>query len=208
MTMISRVCIILFLTIITCHSSKAQWYPDPIIPSRLVNDFAGILNLDESDALEVKLMAFHEETRVQVVIIILSDFGRHDPLSYASTIIDRWGIGYNNDEKGLLILVKPKNQFGPLTVAIAPNSYIKDLFDETVSRSITENEIKPLLAKKRMFQGLNNGTDAVMAHIEGNYVVKTNGKAEWLVYIISGILILAAGAFIVSIFRKRRSSKS
>jgi uncharacterized protein len=199
--------------IITCHSSKAQWYPDPMIPSRLVNDFAGSLTFDEADVLEIKLITFHEAARIQIVLVILKDFGRQNPQSYASTIIERWGVGYNNEEKGLLVLVKPKNQFGPLTVAIEPNSYLRESFDETVSQSIAENEIKPLLAKGRVFQALNNGTDAIISYLEGNYTIKETRKGKALYYIILLVLlhlIVVYTTIIVtkSVRRRRERKKS
>jgi len=211
MSLISRVCIIIVLTIITCHSSEAQWYPDPMEPSRLLNDFAGSLNIDQADALEIKLMTYHQESRIQIVVIILRDYGGHDPHSYASAIVERWGIGYNNNEKGLLLLVKPKNQFGPLTVAIAPNSLIKESFDETVSRSIADNEIKPLLKKGRVFEALNRGVDAIVANIDGDYVVKNTIRGKALYFIILLVLlplmVVYITLFVTKAVRRRRGRK-
>lgn len=172
-------------------------------PARFVNDFAGILTFDETDALEIKLMTCHDEDSVQIVVIILRDFGRQDPDAYGAALIERWGIGYNSNEKGLLILVKPKNQFGPLKVSVTPNSYLKGSFDESVSLSIASNDMAPLLEKERLFQALNTGIDAVKAHLEGNYVVKAPGKVKALYLIILSVLILAVGSVVTVVLMKK-----
>ncbi len=202
----------LIISVTTLHSLKAQWYPDPSEPARLLNDYAGILNMDEADVLEVRLMTYHQEYGVQIVMIILNDFGRNDPVSYASAIVDRWGIGYNNDEKGLLVLVKPKNQFGPLAVAVVPNSYFKDIFNEETSESISANEIRPLVAKGKMFAALNKGLDAIVANIDGNYTVKSTRKGKAVYYILLLVLLHVTGVyvavFVTRIVRRRRERKN
>lgn len=199
MSRIVKVFILLFILLITTKSVYAQWYPDPMDPARLLNDFAGILTLDESDALEVRLMSYRDELKVQVVVIILRDFGRQDPYTYASGIISRWGIGYNSNEKGILILVKPKNQFGPLKVAVAANSYFGDSFNEAVSASIAGNEMAPLLSKGRIYKGVNAGLDAISHQLEGNYELKPVSKGIAINRVLLALAVIAAIAAIITV---------
>lgn len=207
MSRIVRVFILMSVLLLTTKSLHAQWYPDPMDPARLLNDFAGILTIDESDALEVRLMSYRDELKVQVVVIILRDFGRQDPYAYASGIIRQWGIGYNSNEKGILILVKPKNQFGPLKVAVAANSYLGDTFNEAVSASIAGNEMTPLLTKGRIYKGVNAGLDAVRNQLEGNYEVKPVSQGIALNRVLLALAVFAAITAIITVIVRRVRKK-
>ncbi len=52
-------------------------------PSRLVNDFAGILSSGELQALENKLVAFDDSTSNQIAVVIVSDLQGYDRSDFA-----------------------------------------------------------------------------------------------------------------------------
>ena len=47
----------------------SQDFPERPVPPRLVNDFAGMLNQDEVNSLEQKLVAFNDSTSTQIAIV-------------------------------------------------------------------------------------------------------------------------------------------
>jgi len=85
-----------------------QDFPEPQVPPRLVNDFAGMLTQQEISALEQKLVAFDDTTSTQISIITVSDLMGYDKADYAQRLAELWGIGRQGSDNGVLILVKPK----------------------------------------------------------------------------------------------------
>ncbi len=56
---------------VSCQVGFGQQIPDKPDPPRLVNDFAGMLNRDQADALEQKLVSFNDSTSTQIAIVIV-----------------------------------------------------------------------------------------------------------------------------------------
>ncbi len=71
--MIRRIFYLLALAAIFCtFNPVAAWsqdFPEKPVPPRLVNDFAGILNQDEVNALEQKLVTFNDSTSTQISVV-------------------------------------------------------------------------------------------------------------------------------------------
>ena len=56
----------------------SQDIPERPVPPRLVNDFAGMLNRDEVNSLEQKLVAFNDSTSTQIAIVIVPTLMGYD----------------------------------------------------------------------------------------------------------------------------------
>lgn len=76
-------------------------------PRRLVNDFAGLLSDSQRQALERKLVDFDRETSTQIAVVTVDDLGDYAPSDFAQRLHDKWGVGREGKNNGILVLVKP-----------------------------------------------------------------------------------------------------
>ena len=98
----------IFILICGTLSGLSQEIPDKPNPPRLVNDFAGLLDREEVNALEQKLVAFSDSTTTQIAVVIVRDLGGYDKADYAQRLGEKWGIGQKGKNNGILILIKTK----------------------------------------------------------------------------------------------------
>lgn len=142
----------------------AQGIPDKPSPPRLVNDFAGMLTTREINLLESKLVAFSDTTSTQIVIVTVSDLGGYDVADYAHRLAEKWGIGQQGLDNGVLILVKPKTTVSPVgEVFIAPGYGLEGVIPDIVCGEIIDYEILPEFRADNYYDGLDKATDVIMS---------------------------------------------
>lgn len=98
---------LLFWAALAPAGISAQDLPEPMSPRRLVNDFAGLLNDSQRQALERKLADFDRETSTQIAVVTIDDLGDYAPSDFAQRLHDKWGVGREGKNNGILVLVKP-----------------------------------------------------------------------------------------------------
>ena len=81
---------------------SAQDLPEPMSPRRLVNDFAGLLSDSQRQALERKLVDFDRETSTQIAVVTVDDLGDYAPSDFAQRLHDKWGVGREGKNNGIL----------------------------------------------------------------------------------------------------------
>ena len=77
--------------------------PDRPVPPRLVNDFAGLLQPGQANALEQKLVAYDDSTSIQIAIVIEESLEGDDPFDYSLRLVEKWGVGQEQEDNGILI---------------------------------------------------------------------------------------------------------
>lgn len=142
----------------------AQGIPDKPSPPRLVNDLAGMLTTREINLLESKLVAFSDTTSTQIAIVTVSDLGGYDVADYAHRLAEKWGIGQQGLDNGVLILVKPKTTVSPVgEVFIAPGYGLEGVIPDIVCGEIIDYEILPEFRADNYYDGLDKATDVIMS---------------------------------------------
>lgn len=142
----------------------AQGIPDKPSPPRLVNDLAGMLTTREINLLESKLVAFSDTTSTQIAIVTVSDLGGYDVADYAHRLAEKWGIGQQGLDNGVLILVKPKTTVSPVgEVFIAPGYGLEGVIPDIVCGEIIDYEILPEFRADNYYDGLDKATAVIMS---------------------------------------------
>jgi uncharacterized protein len=159
----------ILLLLIGFYASRAE-IPERPVPPKLVNDFAGILNQSESNNLETKLVQFARETSTQIVVVTVPDLEGYDAGDYAFRLGEKWGVGQQGENNGLVILVKPKigNEQG--RVFIATGYGLEGILpDAVVNGTIIDNEMIPYFKQDNYYQGLESGVNVLMDITKGEY---------------------------------------
>ena len=97
----------------------AQPVPQPMSPPRLVNDYAHLFSGPQQQALEDSLVAFDRATSTQIAVVTVNDLEGYPAAEYATRILEQWGVGSREHNNGVVMLVKPRNQYGKGEVFIA-----------------------------------------------------------------------------------------
>ncbi|QKG79478.1 TPM domain-containing protein [Tenuifilum thalassicum] len=148
---------------------KAQDIPDPMSPPRLVNDFAGVLNREETLVLEQKLRAYHDSTSTQIYVVTVPTLNGYDPADYAFQLGEKWGVGQKGKNNGIVILIKPKigNERGQAFVATGYG--MEEVIPDAVARRIVDNEMIPYFKQNRYYKGINAAVDVIIDLASGLY---------------------------------------
>jgi uncharacterized protein len=194
---------VLFSTIIVLPAFS-QGIPDRPVPQRLVNDFAHLLNQEEANTLERKLVAFNDSTSTQIAIVIVPTLSGYDKADYAQRLGEKWGIGQKGKNNGVLILVKPKTADSNGEVFIAQGYGLEGIIPDITCGEIVDNDILPAFRKGDYFGGLSNATGTIISLARGEFsssdygqeVKKGRGKntpAGLVIFIIIIIIALISG---------------
>jgi uncharacterized protein len=155
----------------------AQVIPDKPSPPRLVNDFAGMLKSQEINLLESKLVAFSDTTSTQIAIVTVSDLGGYDAADFAHRLAEKWGIGRQGLDNGVLILVKPKTTTSPVgEVFIAPGYGLEGVIPDIVCGQIIDYEILPEFRANNFYTGLDRATDVLMSLAAREFTADEYGR--------------------------------
>lgn len=97
------------LTVAVVSLLSAAIPPRPV-PARFVADFANAFSDQEKVAdLEEYLDELSDSTGIQIQIVTVNDLEGESPFMYARNIGEEWGVGDENKNNGVVILIKPKN---------------------------------------------------------------------------------------------------
>jgi uncharacterized protein len=191
--------VVVFLLSWFVISVKAQHYPEKPNPPRLVNDFAGMLDASQVEALEHKLDAYNDSTSTQISIVIVQSLEGTEKAQYATELAEKWGIGRDKKDNGVLILISK----GDRQIFIATGRGVEEYLPDAICKRIVEQIIKPGFKQGDYYGGLNAATDEMIARLSGTFVNDEKGDRKGIpVWVI--ILIIFIVFFILPfIFRGR-----
>lgn len=167
--------VVLFCTV-TINMLLAQDIPDRSNPPRLVNDFAGLLNKEEANMLEKKLVAFNDSTSTQITIVIVASLQEYDKSDYAQRLAEKWGIGQKGLNNGVLILVKTKTSDSKGEVFIAQGYGLEGAIPDITCAEIVDHEILPAFRNDDYYGGLTNAINTLMSLARGEFSAAEYGQ--------------------------------
>ncbi|PRY14855.1 uncharacterized protein CLV24_10392 [Pontibacter ummariensis] len=166
-------------------------FPPRPNPPRLVNDLADMLSAEEEQALEQKLVNYNDTTSTQVAVVTLISIGDYDINQYAAALGERWGIGTEQNDNGLIILVAKNER----KVAIQTGYGMEALVPDALAKRITERTLKPNFQEGEYYRGLNEATSLIISLASGAYQAEPDeqeegGSGPSLVFIMIIVLLV------------------
>ncbi|CEN52776.1 conserved exported hypothetical protein [Capnocytophaga canimorsus] len=96
-----------YLYIVLClitATGLAQSVPKKLFENRAVQDYVGLLNESQQQALNTKLIQYADSTSTGIVIAIVSDV--EDDINFqAAQMLSQWGVGQKGKDNGVLLLM-------------------------------------------------------------------------------------------------------
>lgn len=187
--------IILIIALLFSLTGRAQDFPEPMQPKRIVNDFTGLFSREEANSLEQKLRHFNDTSSTQIAIVTVPTLQNYEPNDYAQRLAEKWGIGQKGKDNGILILIKPKASREKGEVAIAVGYGLEGVVPDAIASRIIRNEVIPEFQKENYFAGVNKATDVLMKLSAGEFTANQYAKKGrendfgWIVFPIIFIFL-------------------
>lgn len=187
-----------------CSFLFAQELPPLPNPPKLVNDFAGVLDANEREALEKKLFAFEDSTSTQIAIVIMQSTGDYAVDDYAIALYRSWGIGQKGKDNGAIILCAMQDR----RVAIITGYGLEGALPDAICKRIIEQSIKPNFKQQQYYNGLNEATDIMIKRASGEFtddrVPGELSPGGGIFVIIAIVLFIFALSFFIQYNRVKR----
>jgi len=147
-------------------SLKAQDYlPKKPKEQTSVYDQAEMMSPNDSKRLEQKLVNYSDTTSTQIVVITINSLQGNEIGIYGTELAHKWGIGQKGKDNGILLLVSKDDR----RMTIRTGYGMEHLLTDALSRRIIENIINPAFKQGNYYQGLDQGTTAIMQIMSGEY---------------------------------------
>ena len=156
----------------------AQQIPPKPSPPRLVNDLVGLLTPDQQEALERKLVAFDDSTSNQIAIVIVPTLNDYDPVDYAVKLGREWGVGGQQFNNGVIILISTGADGSQRKAFIATGYGLEGAIPDILAKQIVDNELIPYLKEKDYYRGLSHAADAIMKASAGEYKAPAGNRKK------------------------------
>jgi len=171
------------LLIFFAFTAYAQQLPEKPNPPRIVNDFAGVLSVQERESLEQQLIQFNNETSTQIAIVTVKSLDGTSVDDFAFKLGEKWGIGQKGKDNGALILVKPKygNEKGQAFIALGYG--LEGVVPDALANRIVNNEMIPRFKNNDYYSGLLAAATRLTQLSKGeftaeNYMSQTSHKGK------------------------------
>ena len=164
-------------------------------PQGFVSDFAKIIEND--DVLEIKLESYESKTSNEIAIATVQSIGEVSIEEYAVTLFEKWGIGKEDKDNGILLLVALEEK----KVRIEVGYGLEGVVPDSVAGSIIRNEITPSFSEGNYSEGIEKAVDALIASIGGEYIEEESEPASNNGRIIFFVILIVVIFFIIIISR-------
>jgi uncharacterized protein len=146
--------------------------PNPQNPPKLYNDFTKsgrFLTEEQKDFLERKLVQYDDSTSNQIAIVIVEDLNGYDANEYATALGRKWGVGGEQFNNGVVILISTGGGEGNRDAYIAPGYGLEGAIPDITAQKIIDYELIPNFKNDDYFRGLNETVDAIIKAAAGEY---------------------------------------
>ncbi len=158
------------VSVFIAFSVFAQDIPARPEPPRLVNDFAKVLSDQQREQLETELVHFNNTTSTQIAVVTVSSLDGYDVSDYAIRLHEKWGVGQQGKNNGIVVLFKPKTATEKGQVFVSVGYGLEGVIPDAIAhRDVVDFEMIPRFKQNDIFGGLYHGTKVLMDLASGEY---------------------------------------
>lgn len=126
-----------------------------------VVDAASILSPSFESTMTDRLARLEDDTSVQLVVATTPSLNGHDIADYATDLGNAWGLGDEDLDNGLLLLVAPNERKVRIAVGYGLEASVKD--DEAAQ--IIQQDILPHFRQSNYEAGVGDGVDSLIDEV-------------------------------------------
>ncbi|MDR2556888.1 MAG: TPM domain-containing protein [Bacteroidales bacterium] len=193
--------------LLTSFTPSAGQIPPKPNPPRLVNDYANIFTAGERAEMENMLVAFNDSTSNQITVVTVNDLQGYTAQQFAYETGEQWGVGNKKYNNGIVVVLKPRNENGGGEVNISTGYGLEGAIPDAVCKRIIEEEMVPLYARGRYYEGTLKGVKVLMKLASGEISAASYDKTDWSDIAISIAALLGFVIFIIILSYRKRPPK-
>lgn len=203
--LITFVATVLFAMPVAAQRDRYAGIPDkPSASEGLYINFSetypDFISASDEAALEAKLQAFNRETSNQITIVVVDELNGWSSIDFATYLGEKWGVGSEEFDNGVVILVKPTGGAGQRDIAIAVGEGLQPKINATRNVHVKDDIIAPLFKDGDYYGALDQGTDALMAMAKDAYNDADAAPKKFPWKTIIWIIVILF--FVMRVFRK------
>ena len=170
-----------------------------------VYDYAKVLNETEKQQLEEKLIRYSDSTTTQIVVITIESLKGEDIGILTPKWGHAWGIGgtEKNDNGVIILLAKAERK-----IWISAGYGLEDRLTAGIGGEITRSYILPEFKKGNYYQGLDQGTSAIIDVFKGKYKGERKKKSKKEVPFIPIAILVLVALFLMSRNKNNKSGNN
>lgn len=197
--------LLIVLLLLHVLPARAEWLPERT--NRLINDYSGVLTDVQRATLEQRLVAFNDSTSNQVLIVINPTLDGDDENAVAQRIGERWGVGQEEFDNGVVILIKsktPEENWG--AVAIATGYGAEGALPDLFCKRIVDDHMLSPLGEGDYYGALCAALDIIEPVLAGEYSYaqyRKDAKREGMIALGVFVLFIALAFVVVCIDAKK-----
>ena len=162
----------------------------PPVPKKQTSlyDYANMLNKNEKNTLEQKLIKYNDTTSTQIVVATIKSLNGNDIALFATNWAHKWEIGQKGEDNGVFLLIAKDDRKITIRIGYGVEHKLTDAY----SKRIIEQVIKPEFKKGNFYKGLDKGTTYIIKALSGEFkgIPKSNKTKEIPVIFIIFIIII------------------
>jgi uncharacterized protein len=152
--------------------SAQDYLPEKPKKETSVYDMANMMTGSEAKRLEQKLINYSDTTSTQIVVITINSLDGNEIALYATELAHKWGVGQKGKDNGVVVLVSKEDR----RMTIRTGYGVEHLLTDALSRRIIENIMTPAFKQGKYYQGLDEGTSAIIQILSGEYKGEPKGQ--------------------------------
>ncbi len=139
----------------------------PARPAGFVNDYAGILTVEQKSALEAKINAFEKSTTNEIAVVAVTSLDGNTIENLAQEIFTKWGIGKAEKNNGVLFLIAFEDKEARIHTGYGVEGDLTDLGTSYIQQDI----MVPAFRAGDYYAGINGAVDKIIEALGGNNIV-------------------------------------
>lgn len=185
------VCALALVCVAGVPAASAASLPSP---TGYVNDNAQVLSPGARASLEAELAAFEKETSTEIAVVTVPSMDGDYIEHYAVQLFEAWGIGKNDRDNGILLLLAIEERKLRIEVGYGLEGALPD----ALAQRILDTEMTPLLKQGDYDGAVTAGVRAIAEATKGEYVAHeplhdlSGSEASYLAFFIFYVLVRIA----------------
>ena len=183
------------LLLFSSFASFAQEEDDCILnktPKQdLVQDYADLLTPQEEQTIRTALEAFNDSVSNQILVITVKDLCGYDRAEFTYSLGEKYGVGQDKKDNGIVIMIKPKVGNNRGKAFIATGYGLEGALPDALCKRIVESKMIPNFKNNDYYAGIMAAVQSTTRLTSGEFTAedigKNNGGGGFIYFIIFGI---------------------
>lgn len=156
----------LLLLLCSCGRKKAADIPDPT-DAFYVYDEANVLDSETEEYIIGKNADLYKKCGGQIVVACVDTTGAADIKDYALDMFNKWGVGSNSRNNGILILLSIDED----DYWVLQGKGLEDLIQSGTLKLMLDTDLEPFFAKRQYADGVRSLFDSLIEQFEQIYSI-------------------------------------